>query len=132
MFDVTVVNPLGPTALANSGVRAGHALEEAEKAKKTKYGGTYRPTYKFPPLAFSTCGDYSASVHNLVKDVGRLNAELVDEYLLVGEGGQLAIQARKTRRLRRLLSITTQKSLAYRSLRYANGQQLYDRRTTTT
>ena len=132
MFDVTVVNPLGPTALANSGARAGHALEEAVKAKKTKYGGTYRPTYKFLPLAFSTCGDYSASVHDLVKDLGRLKAELDEEYLMVGEGGQLAIQARETGRLRRLLSVTTQKALAYRSLRYANRQQLQDRRTTTT
>ena len=132
MFDVTVVNPLGPTALANSGPRAGHALEEAVKAKKTKYGGTYRPTYKLLPLAFSTCGDYSASVHDLVKDLGRLKAELDEEYLMVGEGGQLAIQARETGRLRRLLSITAQKALAYRSLRYANRQQLQERRTTAT
>ena len=86
MFDVTVVNPLGPTALANSGARAGHALEEAVKTKKTTYGGTYRPTYKFLPLAFSTCGDYSASVHDLVKDLGRIKAELDEEYLMVGEG----------------------------------------------
>ena len=58
MLDVTVTNPLGPSALARAGTRAGYAIEEAVKAKNTKYGGTYRPTHKLVPLAFSTCGDY--------------------------------------------------------------------------
>ena len=85
MFDATVVNPVRPTVLANSGQRAGYALEEAVKAKKTKYGGTYRPTYKLLPLVFSTCGDYSASLHDFDKNLERLKAEQDEEYLMVGE-----------------------------------------------
>lgn len=131
MFDVTVVNPLGPTALAHSGQRAGYALEEAIKAKKTKYGGTFRPTYKLLPLAFSTCGDYSATMHDLVKDLGRLKAESTEEHMMAGEGEQRAIQARETGRLRRLLSLTTQRALAYRSLRYVSRQHCQDQWRTT-
>ena len=33
LFDVTVTNPLGPTALARAGTRAGLALEEAVMAE---------------------------------------------------------------------------------------------------
>ncbi|CAN0554893.1 unnamed protein product, partial [Laminaria digitata] len=71
LLDVTVTNPLGPTALARAGTRTGFALDEAVKAKKNKYGGTFRPTYKLLPLAFSTCGDQSASVNTLVKALGK-------------------------------------------------------------
>ena len=39
LSDVTVTNPLGPTALARAGTREGLALEDAVKAKHTKYGG---------------------------------------------------------------------------------------------
>ena len=45
MFDVAVTSPLGPTALARAGTRAGYAIEEVVKAKNTKFGGKYRPTY---------------------------------------------------------------------------------------
>ena len=128
MFDVTVANPLGPSTLARSQQRTGFALEEAVKAKHIKYGGKCRPTYKLIPLAFSTCGDYSSSVHDLIKDMGRLRAEVDDEYMLAGEQGKVALQARETGRLRRRLSIVVQKALAYRTLRYVGRQQVSERR----
>ena len=127
LFDVTVTNPLGPTALARAGTRAGSALEEAIKAKKAKYGGTLRPTYKFLPLAFSTCGDQSSSVQDLVKELGRLKAEMDDDYLLATDQGKLGIRARETGRLRRRLSIVMQKALAYRTLRYVARQAIVER-----
>lgn len=49
--------------------RVGVAIEEAVKAKDTKYGGTNGPTYKLIPLPFSTCGDCSSSVQDLVKEL---------------------------------------------------------------
>ena len=52
-------------------VKAGSAIEEAVKAKNTKYGGTNHPTHKLLPLAFSTCGDYSSSAQDLVKELGK-------------------------------------------------------------
>lgn len=36
MFDVTVTNPLGPTALARAGTRAGRAIEETVQFKETQ------------------------------------------------------------------------------------------------
>ena len=87
IFDVTATNPIGPTALARAGTRAGFALEEAVKAENAKYGGTCRPTYKALPLAFSACGDYSATIHDLINDLGRLKAEMDDEYLMAEEAG---------------------------------------------
>ena len=91
LFDVTVTNSLGPTALARAGTRAGFALEEAVKAKKAKYDGTLRPTYKLLPLAFSTCGDQSSSVQDLVKELGRPKAEMDVDYLIASDKGKLGI-----------------------------------------
>ena len=102
LFDVTVTNPLGPTVLARAGTRAGFALEEAIKAKKAKYDGTLRPTYKLLPLAFSTCGDRSSSVQDLVKELGRLKAEMGNDYL-------------------------KQRALAYRTLKYVARQNILER-----
>ncbi|CAN0540996.1 unnamed protein product, partial [Laminaria digitata] len=112
MFDVTVTNPLGPTALARAGTRAGSAIEEAVKAKDTKYGGKYRPTYKMIPLAFSTCGDYSSSVQALVKELGKTKAEMSADYLEASDIAKLGIRARETGRLRRRLSLVLQKAVA--------------------
>lgn len=67
MFDVTVVNPGSPTPLVRAGTRTGLALEEAVKFKHIKYDDTYRPAYKFLPYAFSTRGDHSSGVQDLVK-----------------------------------------------------------------
>ena len=94
--DVTVTNPLGPTALARAGTRSGLALEEAVRAKHTKCGGTFRPTYKLLPLAFSTCGDYSPSVQELVKELGKTKAELSEDYIDASDQAKLAIRARET------------------------------------
>lgn len=48
-------------------------------------------------------------------------------YLLSGEAGKLAIQARKTEKLRRRLLLTTQKARAYRALLYIGRQQVCGR-----
>ena len=74
-------------------------------------------------------GDYSATAHDLVKDLGRLKAEMDDEYLAAEDAGKLAIQARETGKLRRRLSLTVQTALAYRTLRYVNRQQHHERWT---
>lgn len=99
-------------------------LEEAIRANRNKNGGTYRPTYKLIPLAFSTCSDYSASVHDLVEDLGRHTAKMDREYLLAGEAGKLAIQAKETGRLRRHQPLIMQKAPAYRTLRCIGPQHL--------
>ena len=127
MLDVTVTNPLGPSALARAGFRAGYAIEEAVKAKNTKYGGTYRPTHKLVPLAFSTCGDYSSSAQDLVKEQSKLKAEMAADYLEASETAKLGIRARETGRLRRRLSVVLQKALAYRTGRYIRRQQIAER-----
>ncbi len=127
MFDVTVTNPLGPTALARAGTRAGFAIEEATRAKKAKYGGTFRPTYKLVPLAFSTCGDQSSTVHDLVRELGKIKAEMDDTYIAASDSGKLGIRARETGRLRRRLSLVLQKALAYRTLRYMARQRIAER-----
>lgn len=57
MFDVTIANPLGPTALARAGMGKGFAIEEAVRVRDIKYGVTYRPASKFIPLAFSKSGN---------------------------------------------------------------------------
>lgn len=62
MFDVTIAVPLSPTALARAGTEARLAIEEAVKVEDTKYGVTYRPTYKSIPMAFSECGNHLSSV----------------------------------------------------------------------
>ena len=73
-------------------------------------------TQKLLPLAFSTCGNQSSSVQDLVKELGRLKAEMDDGYRLATDKGKLGIRARETGRLRRRLSIVAQKALAYRTL----------------
>ena len=77
-------------------------------------------------MAFSTCGDYSATAHDLVKELGKLKVEMDDDYLAAEDAGKLAIQARETGKLRRRLSLTVQTALAYGTLRYANRQQRHD------
>ena len=64
------------------------------------------------------CGDQSSSLQDLVKELGRLKAEIDDDYLLATDQGKLGFRARETSRLRRRLSIVTQKALAYGTLRY--------------
>lgn len=66
--------------------RAGYALGEAIKAEKTTYGDTFHPAYKLLPSACATYADYFASVHDLVKEFGRIKVEVDEEYLVAGEG----------------------------------------------
>ena len=127
MFDVTVTNPLGRTRLERSGLRSGHAIGEAIKGKHRKYRGTYHATYKFLPLAFSTCGDYGRDVHELLKELGRFKAMENMEFYLSGGAGQQALIGRETGRLRRRLSVTLQTALSYRTLRYRALQRIYER-----
>lgn len=68
------------------------------------------------------CGDNSASVYDLVKDLGLLRAEMDGEYLLSAEVGKFPIQAKETRRLWRQLSFTMQKALAHRTIHYIARQ----------
>lgn len=77
MFDVTVGNPLGPTAPASAGMRAGFVTEVAIKARDPKCGGTYRPTDKLLSLAFPTCEDHSTSVQDLVPRTGHIESRNV-------------------------------------------------------
>ena len=50
-----------------------------------------------------------------------------DDYLIATDKGKLGIRARETGRLRRRLSIVTQKALAYRTLRYIARQKILGR-----
>lgn len=75
-------------------------------------------------MAFSTCGDFSASVHHLVKNRMRLKANTDKEYLMAGEARKLAaIQTRETGRLRKRLSLVTKDAPAYGTLRFMGRQQ---------
>lgn len=121
MFDITVVDPMGSTTLARSGERAGYALKDVMIAK-TKYGGTYRPTYKCIPLVFFTCFDDFASVNDLVKDLDRIKVEMDEEYLMADEAGKLLIHAREIGRLYRHPSLTTRKALEPRTLTHFGRQ----------
>ena len=123
MLDVTVINPFTTVSVYRSGLRGGYAIEKAAKGKHDKYRSTHHATYTLLPLALSTGGDCSTAVHDLVKDLGRLKAEQSDDYLLAGESGKIAIRGRETGRLRRQLSMTLQRALAYRALRYCNKQR---------
>lgn len=44
MLGITVTNPSGPTALARARMGAGHAIEQAVRAKETKHGSIRHPT----------------------------------------------------------------------------------------
>lgn len=68
------------------------------KAKRTMYRGKHfsLPTFRPMPLAFSTCGDYSASVNDFDKDPGKLRAEMEEDNLLADDTGKLGLQARET------------------------------------
>lgn len=81
-------------------------------------------------MAFSTCGDYSAGVHDLVNDPGRLRAEMDEDYLLSSEAGDLTIEARETRRLLRHLSLTTHTALVYRTFRKGSNRNIPNLRPT--
>ena len=130
MLDVTVTNPCGRTRIVHDPMlESGSAVKKAIESKHEKYRGTYHDTYTFLPLAFSTCGDYGADVHSLVKDLGRIKAG-------AAEGGdddetEKESIARETGRLRRELSMTLQRALSYRTLRYANKQRAAERGTRT-
>lgn len=107
MFGVTVINPLGPTAMVRRETCAGYAGEEAVRIQNTNYGRIWHPTFKLIPLAFSTSGDYSSSAQDLIKGVGKLNAEAAKDSLGATEHGRLGIQAQGTgRRLCRWLSLS--------------------------
>lgn len=95
------------------------------KAKGTKYGGTYRPTLKLIPLAFSTYGAYSSSLQELVKELGENKAEMTEDYPEASDIARLGIQAPETDRLHRRLSIVPQNALAHRTLRDPRRLSLY-------
>lgn len=76
VFDVKVTYLLSHTTLTQVWTREGFALEEALIAKEAKYGGTCRTTYKPLPLAFSTCGDQSATVQDLLEELVKPKAEM--------------------------------------------------------
>lgn len=117
--------PLGPTALARAGTRAGLSFEEAVKAKDATYGGAYRPTNK-------TCSPRLLRARKTTLRVSRIwsrtsaenKAGTAEDYLEASEIANLVIQARGTGRPRRRLSIVLQNALAYRTLRYVVRQQI--------
>ena len=83
------------------------------KAKNTKHGGKHSPTYKLIPLAFSICGGYSSSAQDLLKEFGKMKAEMeAKAYLEASDIAKLGIRARETARLRRRLSLVLQNVLA--------------------
>lgn len=75
-------------------MRAVFALEEALKAKDIKYASPYCPTYNFFPLAFSTCGEHSSSVQDLVKELGKLNTEIATCCLVATDQAKLEASTR--------------------------------------
>ena len=69
-WDVTVVDTLAPSHVADSSIVAGSAAVKAESSKTSKYADL-SITHTFIPLAFETLGSWGVQCSESVKELGR-------------------------------------------------------------
>ena len=70
-WDVTVVDTLAPSYVADSAHTAGSAATLAEERKRSKYNGQLPVDVDFVPLAFETLGGWGPSTASFLDELGK-------------------------------------------------------------
>ena len=79
-WDVTVVDTLAPSYVADTAQLAGAAAQAAQERKEKKYENQLPPEYEFVGLAFETLGSIGSGTKEFLADLGqRLEASTGDK-----------------------------------------------------
>ena len=122
LLDIIIVNPCAGANLGNAARHVGKHLAYTVERKRSKYQGSFPPTYFFLLLAMSTCGEVGSDVHALIKELAIRRVEhrsetRSNESQHLEEGAEVA-------RLRRRLSFVSQQALSFPMRHHLSRQRV--------